>query len=74
MKKAAIITVSLVIGIIIGYLYRDYHSAGQEETKRQSTEDRKENKCISTPPNVCYTGDDDLEDIEFQRWDNFGPV
>lgn len=74
MKKAAIITVSLAIGIIISYLYRDYHSDEQEEVKRVFTESRKQGECISTPPNVDYAGDDYWENMDFQGWDNFGPV
>lgn len=74
MKKAAIIIVSLVIGIIIGYLYRDYHSEKQEEVKKEFIKDQKRDEYVCTPWNEYYTGDDDLEDIEFQGWDNFGPV
>lgn len=74
MKKAAIIIVSLVCGVIIGFFYRDCHSDQQEEVKKVFTEGRKQCECISTLQNVYYTGDNYWEDMDFQGWDNFGPV
>lgn len=74
MKKTAIITVSLLIGIIIGYLYKDYHSEKQEEVKKEFIKDQKRDEYVSTPRNEYHTRVDDWEDIEFQGWDNFGPV
>lgn len=71
MKKAVLVIVSLSVGVVIGYLYRDYHSVGYKEVKGVF-EDRKQN--ISISQDVYYTGEEDWEDLIFQECNDFGPV
>lgn len=71
MKKAVLVIVSLSVGVVIGYLYRDYHSIGYNEAIRVF-EDRKQN--VNVPRNVYYTGEEDWEDLFFQECNDFGPV
>ena len=74
MKKIALIIVSLSVGVIIGYLYRDFHSEEYKEVRSELTKSREKSQYAYTSRYEYYTGKDDWEDLIFQECEDFGPV
>lgn len=74
MKRAVLIIVSLVIGFVIGYLFRNSHPEDQQEISKQAIEKKEKIQDIYIPLNIYNTEENNCEDLNFDRCSDFGPV
>ena len=72
MKKTIITPVlALIIGFIAGFCFRDYYMKKQDNVKTPEIETKDKTSSNGTIPHIQ---ENEFEDIDYGRYEDFGPV
>lgn len=75
MKKTIITPVlALILGFIAGFCFRDYYMKKQNNVKTPEIETKDKTSNNGTIPHIHHIQENEFEDIDYGRYEDFGPV